>query len=85
MQKNDEIRDYVIERLIGGLGSPRAAARIGFSTALAHLLPLVKEAWPLERLMEVANRKISLDDKVCDDMVQNNSQFSGTIQQCIEA
>uniref|UniRef100_A0A1I7XQI9 MIF4G domain-containing protein n=1 Tax=Heterorhabditis bacteriophora TaxID=37862 RepID=A0A1I7XQI9_HETBA len=44
---DNSIEEYCIERLVSGLGSSRAAARVGYSTALCILLSDASDKWTL--------------------------------------
>ncbi|XGW17166.1 hypothetical protein V3C99_002070 [Haemonchus contortus] len=63
VKSDSSIVDYCIERLVAGLSSPRGAARFGYSAALAVLLSEVCESWTVERLYELADKKLDLHDK----------------------
>ncbi|KAK5974626.1 hypothetical protein GCK32_006179, partial [Trichostrongylus colubriformis] len=55
--------NYCIERLVTGLSSPRGAARFGYSAALVVLLSEHHESWTVEKLFELADKKLDLHDK----------------------
>ncbi|VDK58319.1 unnamed protein product [Anisakis simplex] len=52
--------DYCMERLIGGLASPRAAARLGYTTALVHTLTKFSDDWPAKSLFDLAESKLDI-------------------------
>ncbi|CAI5445966.1 unnamed protein product [Caenorhabditis angaria] len=61
---DSEVNKYCVERLITGLASTRAAARVGFSTGLLMLLTSeAGESWTYSKLVEIANKKMDLSDK----------------------
>ncbi|KAI1720997.1 DNA polymerase phi domain-containing protein [Ditylenchus destructor] len=54
----EEHKDYVLGRLIAGLGSSRAASRHGFSTALVFMLKKYGADFSLDELFSIANKKL---------------------------
>ncbi|KAK6023059.1 hypothetical protein OSTOST_11216, partial [Ostertagia ostertagi] len=62
-KSDSSIVDYCIERLVTGLSSPRGAARFGYSAALVLLFSEFHELWPVEKLFELADKKLDLHDK----------------------
>lgn len=52
----EEHKEYVIERLIVGLSSPRAASRHGFSVVLTLLLSKLADEFPIEKLFKIADK-----------------------------
>ncbi|PIO74135.1 hypothetical protein TELCIR_03869 [Teladorsagia circumcincta] len=62
-KSDSSIVDYCIERLVTGLSSPRGAARFGYSAALVLLLSEFHESWTVEKLFELADKKLDLHDK----------------------
>ncbi|GMT18984.1 hypothetical protein PFISCL1PPCAC_10281, partial [Pristionchus fissidentatus] len=69
VKSHEESRDYCLERLIGGLCSARAAARIGYATALTH--SLAGEAlWSLKKIIDQTEKSLDLSDR---EMAANNA------------
>ncbi|GMR42079.1 hypothetical protein PMAYCL1PPCAC_12274, partial [Pristionchus mayeri] len=62
VKSSAESRDYCIERLIGGLSSARAAARIGYAAALTHSFA-GGSPWNLKRIVEQMEKSLDLGDK----------------------
>lgn len=63
-QKGDaDIATYCVERLVSGLASARAASRIGFSTALVLILDIVHADWDVNKIFELADKKLDYTDK----------------------
>uniref|UniRef100_A0A9J2P0T1 DNA polymerase V n=1 Tax=Ascaris lumbricoides TaxID=6252 RepID=A0A9J2P0T1_ASCLU len=62
--------EYCIERLIGGLASSRAAARLGYATALTHALSTFANDWPAKALFELADNKLDLNKAVADELAE---------------
>ncbi|PIC12413.1 hypothetical protein B9Z55_028436 [Caenorhabditis nigoni] len=61
---DEEINTYVIERLISGCSSARAAVRLGYTTAMGSILASdVGKSWDLEKILAVANKKMDLEEK----------------------
>ncbi|KAI1719175.1 DNA polymerase phi domain-containing protein [Ditylenchus destructor] len=54
----EEHKEYVLGRLIAGLGSSRAASRHGFSTALVFMLKKYGTDFSLDELFSIANKKL---------------------------
>uniref|UniRef100_A0A915PSG0 Gamma-aminobutyric acid receptor subunit beta n=1 Tax=Setaria digitata TaxID=48799 RepID=A0A915PSG0_9BILA len=52
---------YCIERLVAGLASSRAAARLGYSNALTIILSSFGKDWPIEMLLKLADEKLPLN------------------------
>ncbi|VDN86846.1 unnamed protein product [Brugia pahangi] len=52
---------YLMERLISGLASSRAAARLGYTNALTIILSSFGKDWPVEMLFELADQKLPLN------------------------
>ncbi|VDM09487.1 unnamed protein product [Wuchereria bancrofti] len=52
---------YLMERLISGLASSRAAARLGYTNALTIILSSFGKDWPVEVLFELADQKLPLN------------------------
>uniref|UniRef100_A0A914RYF2 Uncharacterized protein n=1 Tax=Parascaris equorum TaxID=6256 RepID=A0A914RYF2_PAREQ len=60
-----------MERLISGLASSRAAARLGYTTALTHALSASANDWPAKALFELVDRKSDLRNKaVADELAE---------------
>ncbi|VDM96416.1 unnamed protein product [Thelazia callipaeda] len=53
---------YFVERLISGLSSSRAAARIGYTNALAVILSTVGKDWTPKSLFTLAEQKLPMDE-----------------------
>ena len=53
-----------MERLIGGLSSARAAARIGFASALTIVLSDSSQQWPADSLFKLIDGKLDLSKAV---------------------
>ncbi|CAJ0948917.1 unnamed protein product, partial [Mesorhabditis belari] len=60
---DDGVQDYVLNRLITGLSSSRAAARVGFSCALVHCLQKYPKRWKCDDLWKLCEDKLPLNDK----------------------
>ncbi|CAJ0916084.1 unnamed protein product, partial [Mesorhabditis belari] len=60
---DDGVQDYVLNRLITGLSSTRAAARVGFSCALVHCLQKYPKRWKCDDLWKLCEDKLPLNDK----------------------
>lgn len=55
----------MIERLISGCASARAAVRLGYTTALGTILMTkAGESWELDKILAVADKKMDLAEKV---------------------
>uniref|UniRef100_A0A2K6WEW9 Uncharacterized protein n=1 Tax=Onchocerca volvulus TaxID=6282 RepID=A0A2K6WEW9_ONCVO len=52
---------YLMERLIAGLASSRAAARLGYTNALIIILSSFEKDWPIEMLFKIADEKLPLN------------------------
>ncbi|VDK81297.1 unnamed protein product [Litomosoides sigmodontis] len=52
---------YVMERLISGLASSRAAARLGYTNAFTIVLSSFGKDWPVEVLFKLADEKLPLN------------------------
>ncbi|KAL4003452.1 DNA polymerase phi family protein [Acanthocheilonema viteae] len=52
---------YLMERLMSGLASSRAAARLGYTNALAIILSSFGKDWPVKVLFELADEKLPLN------------------------
>ncbi|CAJ0600314.1 unnamed protein product [Cylicocyclus nassatus] len=63
VKSDPSVQEYCVERLVAGLSSTRAAARFGYSTALVLLLSEYHEQWTIEKLFEIADKKLDLHDK----------------------
>uniref|UniRef100_A0A8R1TMS7 Uncharacterized protein n=1 Tax=Onchocerca volvulus TaxID=6282 RepID=A0A8R1TMS7_ONCVO len=55
---------YLMERLIAGLASSRAAARLGYTNALIIILSSFGKDWPIEMLFKIADEKLPLNKTV---------------------
>ncbi|VDM78994.1 unnamed protein product, partial [Strongylus vulgaris] len=63
VKSDPSVQEYCIERLVTGLSSARAAARFGYSTALVLLLSEYHDHWTVEKLFDLADKKLDLHDK----------------------
>lgn len=61
-QDLSEHRTYCLERLIGGLSSSRAAARLGYATALTELFRKEKSHVSCDEILELADKKLVPED-----------------------
>ncbi|VDN24153.1 unnamed protein product [Gongylonema pulchrum] len=57
---------YSMERLLAGLGSARAAARLGYVSALSVVLSTHAEQWPVAELLKLADQKLPLNQTTED-------------------
>ncbi|VDN51877.1 unnamed protein product [Dracunculus medinensis] len=62
--EDEEIVDYCVNRLIEGLSSPRAAARMGYTNALTQIFFDFSANWPVKRIFAIADEKLSLKSAV---------------------
>ncbi|VDN88718.1 unnamed protein product [Brugia pahangi] len=60
-----------MERLISGLASSRAAARLGYTNALTIILSSFGKDWPVEMLFELADQKLPLNKAVAMHMMRH--------------
>ncbi|CAI4228806.1 unnamed protein product [Auanema sp. JU1783] len=65
---DERIADYCVERIIGGISSPRYATRIGFSTTLSLILEKHASRWPLDKVFQLADSKL--------DLLKENPKFA---------
>ncbi|VDD86972.1 unnamed protein product [Enterobius vermicularis] len=65
-QADDE---YCINRLLSGLASSHAAARLGFSCALTLILSAESETWTSGRLFNIIDEKLALEKEVAKELV----------------
>lgn len=53
-----------MERLVSGLASSRAAARLGYTNAFTIILSSFGKDWPVEVLFKLADEKLPLNKAI---------------------
>ncbi|GMS89188.1 hypothetical protein PENTCL1PPCAC_11363 [Pristionchus entomophagus] len=79
VKSHADSRDYCMERLIGGLCSSRAAARIGYAVALTHSL-VGGAPWSLKKIIEQMEKSLDLSDR---ETANNNAIGHHLVYACL--